>query len=147
MFELESRDPIFKIFIRLFGLIYLVGATAFLMRVKPVMEVSAIFLCASLWVFAMLFYGASTKWGPHKPVDKSIMVDHWVSVDEASIKFLVGSFYALGSIVVFIAANTELFFLVVVAGYIMYMAIAYLAAYLLTRLLRYFYPKKVIDEL
>ena len=136
MFEPESKDPVFRIFIKLFALVYMVGATIFLLHVKPVMELSAIFLCASLWILAAIHYFL----GNWQSIDDTISVDNTDNKDHSVANIFIGFFCTLGSLVVYIAANIEIFFLVIVAGYIFYMATAYLWAYLLTKVIRYYIP-------
>lgn len=141
MFKLESKDPVFKVLISFFTLIYIVGATVFLLHFKPVTEVPAIFLCVSLWIFAAMYYFAGTRSSLDSINDK-VSVENTASKDQSLTKILVGFFYTIGCLVVFIAANTELFFFIIIVGYVFYMATVYLWAYLLTRMIRYFIRKK-----
>lgn len=142
MFQPESKDPIFKILLKFFALIYMVCATMFLIQVKPVIEFSAIFLCASLWIFAVMFYLIWTKSGSF--LDGSISVDNatangW-SIDSIFFKI----FTVVGGLIVYIASQVEVFFLITVTGFIFYMATMYLWVYLLTKVIRYFYPQNAL---
>lgn len=72
MFEPESKDFIFRIYIRFFALVYMVGATVFLLYVKPVMEMPVIFLCVSLWIFIVMHYFVSNGWLSESIIDTEL---------------------------------------------------------------------------
>lgn len=145
MFEPESKDIIFRIFIRFFALVYMVGATVFLLHVKPVMEMPVIFLCVSLWVFAAMHYFVSNGWSPESINDTELKHNR-AKKSRLVLNIFIGFFGTVGFLIIGITAKTELFFLIIIAGYIFYMATAYLWVYLLTKAIRYFYPQKQVKD-
>lgn len=145
MFEPESKDIIFRIFIRFFALVYMVGATVFLLHVKPVMEMPVIFLCISLWIFIVMHYFVSNGWLSESIIDTELK--HNTAKKQYSLaNIFIGFFGTVGFLIIGITAKTELFFLIIIAGYIFYMATAYLWVYLLTKAIRYFYPQKQVKD-
>lgn len=145
MFEPESKDPIFRVLIKVFALLYTVGATVFLLRVKPVMELPAIFLCVSLWIVIVLHYFVSNGWSLGSIEDIELQ-NNSAKKGRSIANIFIGFFGTVGFLIVAITAKTELFFLIIIAGYAFFMATAYLWVYLLTKAIRYFYPKKEVKD-
>lgn len=145
MFEPESKDFIFRIFIKFFALVYMVGATVFLLYVKPVMEMPVIFLCISLWIFIVMHYFVSNGWLSESIIDTELK--NITAKEQYSLaNIFIGLFGTVGFLIIGITAKTELFFLIIIADYIFYMATAYLWVYLLTKAIRYFYPQKQVKD-
>lgn len=106
MFEPESKDPIFKVLLIIFALIYMVGATVFLVHFKPVMEVSAIFLCASLWMVAAIHYFVSNGWSP-EAIENTGSRETTAQQDRSVANIIIGFFSTVGFLIHWYYSNNR----------------------------------------